>query len=256
MSDLKHVINAAVAAGNVVLALRDTNFSRHSKESNRDVVTEADLISERLIIDSLTQNLVSFSYLSEELNILVGDQSNFWAIDPIDGTANFVAGSSNFCVSLGHVSGTALNTGVVFAPASNDLYYASIGEGAYKNQNKLSVKSCILSDSLITFSLPGKADLDGDKNIYQLLSQLNNLSSGIIRLGSAALHLVHHADGIYGGCVGFDAPIWDIAGGLAICNIAGSSYRLFPTDNEYRFHYVCAPTDLLDQLCVLMKPCL
>ena len=137
MSDLKHVINAAVAAGNVVLALRDTNFSRHSKESNRDVVTEADLISERLIIDSLTQNLVSFSYLSEELNILVGDQSNFWAIDPIDGTANFVAGSSNFCVSLGHVSGTALNTGVVFAPASNDLYYASIGEGAYKNQKKL-----------------------------------------------------------------------------------------------------------------------
>jgi myo-inositol-1(or 4)-monophosphatase len=253
MNDLQHVIRAAVSSGNIILKLRDTNFSKTNKESNRDVVTEADLISEKVIIDFLSKEIKNFSYLSEELNILVGNSDEYWAIDPIDGTANYISGSKNFCVSIGNVCGEMLNKGVVFAPALNDLYYSSEELGSYKNQQKLKVIESNLSDSLIAISLPGKTDRRFSKDIYKILYDLNSQSSGILRLGSASLHLANHAENIFGGCIGFNAPIWDIAAGLAICKNAGSSYKLFKTNNEHSYHYISAPPLLLEELHQMLR---
>ena len=138
MDELTLAMNASVTAGKLVRELSDTKYSKSFKESHRDVVTEVDLISEKIIIDTLS-SLESFSYLSEETNELVGNGDDFWAIDPIDGTANFVNGGEYYCVSIGKVSKMTMDLGVIYAPEKQDLYYSHRDFGAFKNQRKLQI---------------------------------------------------------------------------------------------------------------------
>jgi myo-inositol-1(or 4)-monophosphatase len=238
MDELKLAINAAVSAGKLVRELRETKYSKSFKESHRDVVTEVDLISEKIIIDTLS-SLEPFSYLSEETNELVGNSDDFWAIDPIDGTANFVNGSENYCVSIGKVSKMVMELGVIYAPEKQDLYYSHKDFGAFKNQEKLQISGKNLCDALVAVSLPGAQDKIKAANVFEILNKVNYLSSGVLRLGSAALHLAQHAEGIFGACIGFDAKIWDIAAGIAICRNAGSIVKLTPTTCPYTFDYIC-----------------
>ena len=245
MYEFKLAIKAAVAAGKLVQELRETSYTKSFKESHRDVVTEVDLIAEKIIINTLS-DLKSFSYLSEETNELVGDKDDFWAIDPIDGTANFVNGSPNFCVSIGKVTNMIMDLGVIYAPNSQDLYYSHKEHGSFKNQKKLQISNKDLSDALIAVSLPGQRNHIRAKHIFEILNEINYSSSGI--LGSAALHLAQHAEGVFGACIGFDAKIWDIAAGIAICQNAGSTVRLIPNDDLYSFDYICGPLALVSSL--------
>lgn len=243
----KLAIKAAVSAGKIVCELKETKYTKSFKGSFRDVVTEVDLISEKIIIDILS-DLEPLSYLSEEKNKLIGDKKNFWAIDPIDGTANFVNGSPYFCVSLGKVENGHMTSGVIYAPDSKDLYYSVDDHGSFKNQKKLIISEKEIQDSLIAVSLPGQSNHHRSKVIFEILNEINYTSSGILRLGSAALHLAQHAEGVFGACIGFDAKIWDIAAGIAICENAGSTVLLKQTTDPFSYDYICGSSDSVRML--------
>ncbi len=107
-----------------------------TKSSVVDVVTEADREVERLIRSRLADARPDDGILGEEGGGHSGTSGLTWVVDPIDGTTNYLYGIPHYAVSIAVVEGEPdpLSwvdvAGVVFNPASGELYSAAIGEGA------------------------------------------------------------------------------------------------------------------------------
>ena len=89
-----------------------------SKKGPRDFVTNADKKVEKILINELSKK--KFSIISEECGVKIkADDNNFWVIDPIDGTTNFLHGIPHFCISLAYIGDNEIISGVVYDPIKN-----------------------------------------------------------------------------------------------------------------------------------------
>jgi 3'-phosphoadenosine 5'-phosphosulfate (PAPS) 3'-phosphatase len=135
-------IQAALKAGQAIQAYRHREITVQKKTAGNtlasQVVTEVDLISQKIIVESLYPSLEHFNIalLTEETE---DDHSRlkkpcFWSIDPLDGTLAFIEQQDGFAVSIGLVahSGEPL-IGVIYNPAANVLYHAVKNSGAFRN---------------------------------------------------------------------------------------------------------------------------
>ncbi|PLX21826.1 3'(2'),5'-bisphosphate nucleotidase CysQ [Candidatus Parcubacteria bacterium] len=100
-------------------------------KKDKTPVTEIDLLSEKIIIDGLSE--LGYGFLSEER---LGskdrlDDERIWVIDPIDGTKDFINQTGEFSVMVGLVENNESILGVVYQPAFDKLYFATKGGGAY-----------------------------------------------------------------------------------------------------------------------------
>lgn len=133
-ADLELAVRAARAAGREVMKhFRGGGEVRY--KSADQPVTEADLAADRLLRETLLGERPEYGWLSEE----TADsperlgRERVWLVDPIDGTRSFVDGVAEFAVSVGlAVEGQAV-VGVVYNPASDELYHAVLGGGAFRN---------------------------------------------------------------------------------------------------------------------------
>ena len=92
-----------------------------STKGPKDFVTNADKKVEEILIKELSKK--KYSIISEETGkILKKDTNNFWIIDPIDGTTNFLHGIPHFCISLAYISGDEILSGVIFDPIKNEIF--------------------------------------------------------------------------------------------------------------------------------------
>src|SRR5690606_36352902 len=104
-------------------------------------VTAADLAADRLLRERLSAAFPSYGWLSEE-TVDSRDRlarSRVWIVDPIDGTNSFVAGSPEFVVCVGLVEEGEPAVGVVYNPATGELYHAVRGGGAFRNGEPIRV---------------------------------------------------------------------------------------------------------------------
>jgi 3'(2'), 5'-bisphosphate nucleotidase len=127
---------AALAAGEAILGVYATAFDVHQKTDNTPV-TEADLASERIIIPILTEAFPDIPIASEELVEAEGlppRAACFWAVDPLDGTKEFVAKNGEFAVNIALVENGIPVLGVVHGPALG-VTYAAHGPGTATRQN-------------------------------------------------------------------------------------------------------------------------
>jgi myo-inositol-1(or 4)-monophosphatase len=115
-------------------------LDRIDYKSKRDVVTNADYASERLVIDAIKDRFPGDAILAEEsgdhAGVLRDDGSHngrTWVIDPLDGTVNYANGIPYYCVSIGLVVDDVPTVGVIFDPARNDLYDAAVDGPASLN---------------------------------------------------------------------------------------------------------------------------
>ncbi len=122
---------AALAAGEAILEVYAQEFTIAQK-SDRTPVTEADLASERIILAALEDAFPEIPILSEErvekeglpsLSLSQG-AARFWAVDPLDGTREFIAKNGEFAVNIGLVENGRPTLGVVYGPARRILYAA------------------------------------------------------------------------------------------------------------------------------------
>ena len=67
------------------------------------------------------------------------DKNNFWIIDPIDGTTNFLHGIPHFCISLAYVMVKKLFLGLYLTQLKNELFYAEKNNGAFYNNQRIRV---------------------------------------------------------------------------------------------------------------------
>lgn len=128
---LSYVCDVARAAGAEVLKRYGDSSYRLKGEAGP--VTEADLASNRVIVDAIGERYPAEAVLSEEMKDR-GDRLGadvVWIIDPLDGTKEFLAENGEFAVMIGLVVSGRPVLGVVNAPARGVLYAAAAGHGAW-----------------------------------------------------------------------------------------------------------------------------
>ncbi|KGP74587.1 3'(2'),5'-bisphosphate nucleotidase CysQ [Pontibacillus yanchengensis] len=141
---MKTIIEAAIEAGKEIMKIYETDFNVEYKE-DESPLTFADQRSHEVIKRKLKDYNDSIPILSEEGDHLPfekrKDWKEFWLVDPIDGTKEFINKNGEFTVNIALIREGKPVLGVVYAPALGDLYYADEKKGAYKVSEVLSSKS-------------------------------------------------------------------------------------------------------------------
>jgi 3'(2'), 5'-bisphosphate nucleotidase len=130
---LTFIADLAAKAGIEILAVRERGFKTHHK-ADRSVVTEADHAAEAIIVNGLRQALPGCSVIAEEeaaSGKVTGASSEFWLVDPLDGTREFTSGGNDFAVNIGLVRDGWPVLGVVGVPATGEIFGGIVGLGAW-----------------------------------------------------------------------------------------------------------------------------
>jgi myo-inositol-1(or 4)-monophosphatase len=211
---------AAYRAGKVVNA----HFGRSleiTKKGEIDLVTQADIASEQLIISTIRDTFPDHTVLAEESGMVPHDLESVWIIDPLDGTTNFAHGFGMFAISIAFAHKDEIIMGLVFNPQNGEFFSAIKGQGAFLNDQPIRVSaSGQVSDSLLATGFPYDIKDTIGTNI-QRLTQCLTASRGIRRLGSAALDLCYVACGRFDGFWEENLNPWDVAAGFRIVEEAG-----------------------------------
>lgn len=216
-----------------------------TKESFRDVVTEADRTVSRMIEGTLAAS--GLAILDEEASAAatrLPSGSAFWAVDPIDGTANFASGLPFYGSSIGLCRGNDFLTGAVALPQMRELFFTHGDRGAFLNGKALQISDASLENCLLASSFSGTSSDRTQRALqFEAFGALNEASRGALRLGSAATNLCFLAAGRLQVAYGFHAQVWDVAGGLAVAQQAGCVLRTGWLSGTTRLHYIAgAPT--------------
>ena len=206
--NLNIMIKAAEKASKVLIRdFGELEKLQVSSKGPSDFVTNSDKKVEKIIIEELTKTRKNFSIIGEEIGELKNsDKENYWIIDPIDGTTNFLHGIPHFAISIALRKKEEIISGLIFDPIKNEMFYAEKNNGAFFNNQRIRVSKKKKIEECL-FATGGKNEIN---NI------LNNRRSG-----SAALDMAYVGAGRYDGYFQKNLNIWDIAAGIIIVKEAG-----------------------------------
>jgi 3'(2'), 5'-bisphosphate nucleotidase len=132
---LEQVIAIAKAAGAAIMQVYSTDFNVINKEDNSPL-TQADLVAHHVIVTALSKLTPHIPILSEESEAIDYETRKewrqYWLIDPLDGTREFVKRNGEFTVNIALINEQKAVLGVVYAPVTEVLYFASQAHGTYK----------------------------------------------------------------------------------------------------------------------------
>lgn len=223
--DVGFAVELARRAGGVLME-RYERLERIDYKSARDVVTEADHLSEALIIEAIRERYPADAILAEETGehrAVAGEtptsgRGRVWIVDPLDGTVNYANGIPMFCVSIALVVDGKPAVGVILDPTRDEVFTATADGPAFLEDRpvRASVKES-LSDFVISMALGGRAAVTRTRNVRKAIRIPRSM-------GSAALALAYVANGR------FDAFIqqgglstWDVAAAGLIAERGGAT---------------------------------
>ena len=213
---------AAAAAAEVHTSYRKEGFTSSSKEEHHNIVTSADVDSEKAIINVIRQSFPDHNIIAEEGLYPETASPWVWYIDPLDGTNNFFKGLPHFAVSIAAACEGELAAGVVRNTAGNDSFYAEKGKGAFYNGKPIRVSA---HESLKNAMLFTGFHYDRGEYMRKTLKAIEfffqNGIIGIRRSGCAALDLCYIAAGWGDGFWEHVLSPWDYSAGRLIINEAG-----------------------------------
>jgi myo-inositol-1(or 4)-monophosphatase len=229
---LNFAIDVARDAGG--LLMQRLGAAKVTNKGDIDLVTEADLASENLIIERIRSYFPQHGILAEESGEaeLVGGAKRSewkWIIDPLDGTTNYAHSYPCFCVSIALEHARVLEIGVVYDPVRDEMFAAERGNGATLNDRKITVSSVEeLKDAMLCTGFPynvrERPDFTRDFANFTMAAQ------AVRRDGSAALDLAYVACGRFDGFWEDGLSPWDIAAGQILIEEARGKVTNF--DNE------------------------
>jgi myo-inositol-1(or 4)-monophosphatase len=226
--DLPACLDAAKEAARRGAAVLDQWRSRFGvREKGRaDLVTEADLESQRAVTAFLAARFPGHEFLGEEDRTRRGrpgpEAPPTWIIDPLDGTTNYVHDFPFYCVSIGLQVAGELVVGVIYDPTRQEMFAAASGHGAWLNGRKLvTTRAAELGEALLATGFP--PDLTGREQILESWRLLSLKARSVRRTGSTALNLAYVAAGRFDGYWAFDNHVWDVAGGVVLVREAGGT---------------------------------
>lgn len=190
-------------------------------DDGTDPVTEADLKVEEYLRDEITREFPEHGMVAEESKESGGsDNPEFlWAIDPLDGTANFAAGFPFFGISIGLLYRGVPVVGSLFMPQTlvgNGVYHARTGGGAFFEDEPLAVDSTPLPRPSRLSGVPG-----GFARALSVKRGKGRVLGEVRVLGSIAGEMALVATGAFQSALFTGARIWDVAAGVVLVQEAG-----------------------------------
>ena len=210
-------------AGRLALSLFRTELKNWIKGASSPV-SEADIAVNELIASRLRSATPDYGWLSEES---ADDQARVgkrlvWIVDPIDGTRAYLAGREDWCISVALIEGTKPVIAAVFAPASDEFFFAQAGRGSRLNSAVVRATS----GTGLDFSR-----IAGPKPLVERLNRSGGEVSLHPRIGSLALRLCRVADGkLDAAFAGGQSRDWDLAAANLIVQEANGSMTALSGD--------------------------
>jgi myo-inositol-1(or 4)-monophosphatase len=219
---LNFVIQTAREAGGVLIDR--LGRAKISTKGDIDLVTEADLAAEKLIIERIKSHYPRHAILAEEsgasVEIDAGKSDWKWIIDPLDGTTNYAHGYPCFCVSIAVERAGQIEVGVVYDPTRDELFAAERGQGATLNERPIRVSTVAdLNSAMLCTGFPYNVRERPD--FAREFINFTMTAQAVRRDGSAALDLAYLACGRFDGFWEDGLNAWDIAAGLLLIEEAG-----------------------------------
>jgi myo-inositol-1(or 4)-monophosphatase len=213
-------VSIARMAGSL-LKDRFTEKHRIDYKGEVDIVTEADRLSEEIVMTEIRRRFPDHGILSEETAEVEKRSPYRWVIDPLDGTTNYAHGFPLFCVSIALEKDGRIVTGVIYNPTSDELFMAGEGEGSFLNGSRISVSGTAeVSESLLATGFPYDIRRNPNNNV-NYFSEMALRTQAIRRTGSAALDLAYTAAGRFDGFWELKLHPWDTAAGWLLVSEAG-----------------------------------
>jgi myo-inositol-1(or 4)-monophosphatase len=212
--------------------LRDFNEVEQLQVSVKgpsDFVSQADLRAEKTLREELERRRPGYAFLMEESGASGSDNWTWrWVVDPLDGTTNFLHGIPHWAISIALQrrlpdGSVELACGMIYAPASGEMFWAEKGSGAFVNDRRLRVSARReMKDALFATGIPFAAVSARHRLAFaRTLGALMPATAGVRRFGSAALDLAWVAAGRYDGFWELGLMPWDVAAGALIVREAG-----------------------------------
>jgi myo-inositol-1(or 4)-monophosphatase len=193
------------------------------KKGEIDLVTEADLQSEEVIIRTIRHDFPQDSILTEESGSHNRLPDRIWIIDPLDGTTNFTHSFPFFAISIALEIEKQVVLGLVYNPCFGEHFEAVKGKGAFLNNRPIKVSQTRkLKESLLATGFPYHV-YKNPQRIMELFEKMIILAQGVRRPGSAAIDLCYVAAGRFDGFWEEGLNPWDTAAGSLIVMEAGGN---------------------------------
>jgi myo-inositol-1(or 4)-monophosphatase len=254
MSLLEVALEAARVGADVLVPRFGRERALAAKSTPTDLVSEADLASERAIRAVIAARRPDDGVLGEEgTGDLPGTTGLRWVVDPLDGTIDYLYGIPQWCVSVAveDAEGNGL-AGVVLDPLRDELWTAQRGEGAFLNGVALAPVDDVapLERALIATGFGYDTTVREAQGV--LVARLLPAVRDIRRAGSAALDLVWTAAGRHDAYYEFGVKHWDWAAGALIAREAGRTVVELPGTDVLPPGLAVGPQPLLDALLELV----
>lgn len=228
-----NIQDVMVDAGRSIMAHRENGFEV-VKKPDGSPVTNADGEAEKIIISSLKKLYPNIPIVSEETSVPdVRGEDRFWLLDPLDGTREFIKGTDDFTINLGLIENGVPVFGMVYLPATQDMYYGGKGIGTYLNDNPISIRPYDVDQGLCVVGRKSHPFKDAFEKRRKFLKG-HKVDSYVVRGSSLKFCMV--ADGqahIYPRFV--PTYEWDTAAAHAILLEAGGDILDFETRERLQY---------------------
>jgi myo-inositol-1(or 4)-monophosphatase len=205
------ILDCVRPAGEILLRYLGKDSNARCKGDHSNVVTDADLESERWIVGQIRARFPRHSIIAEETGYARQGSEFTWVIDPLDGTSNFAAGLPWFGVLVAVLQNASPIMAAMYLPVTDTLYFSEKGQGVWRDGTRVQVTpETDPLNVLCAYGLDASADEEQSRGQAGLL---HHVANGVrnIRASNCLLDFCYTIDGRFGGCVNLNTRIWDIA---------------------------------------------
>jgi len=218
---------AALAAGRVIL---DSPVPEAELKGHADYVTEVDRRAEEAVRDVLAKETPGLGVIGEELG---GDEaSEYWLVDPLDGTTNYIHRFPAVGVSVALISGGRPAAGAVHAPYLGTTWTAARGQGAEQDGAPLSVSTSSPEKAIVGTGFPFRHEERLEGYLGVMIPALRRFED-LRRPGAVALDLAWVASGVFDGFFELALSSWDVAAGALLIEEAGGAVTDWSGGDDY-----------------------
>ena len=253
---LELAIEAACAAGALLAERFQAGGERgvSSKSTPTDLVSDADVASQRAIRELISARRPEDGFLAEEEGSdIAGSSSLQWVVDPLDGTINFLFGIPLWCVSVAVRDAGGTLAGVVHDPLAGETFSALRGGRPQRNGREIHparARATRLAEALVAtgFAYDAQVRVAQAGDVVRLIGGIRDIR----RCGAAALDLAWTAVGRFDAFYERTVKIWDTAAGALLCECAGLEVRVLADRPGLPPGILAAPPALLEPLLDLL----
>lgn len=225
LEETKVAVKAAREAGKILMSRfgKRLEFRDKGKGGIRDLVTQADLESNRKIISTLKAEFPDHGILSEELPEEKSSSGFRWVIDPIDGTHNFAYGIPLFGISIALEKDGKVILGVINMPYFKQMYVVERGKGSTLNGKKIHVSDRGIKEAMVVLG----ADKSKPDKTVRVIKELMEGVFEVRKFGAAIIHYAYLATGSIESYIDLRNKPWDNAAGFLLVEEAGGKITDF-----------------------------